>query len=142
MNTSEKIAIAAIISQAVFSSLQLLQNRGNKTNKPQAVINPPSQKLTATSTVPRSRPYWLKRRTAALIVNIIASCFLLKALTSTAPLARLDMVMIAFSAAVMAVCFVSPWIDGAYQYLELQQESATVIDSASLSRKRSRETKP
>ena len=120
MTFSDYIAIAGIILASVFSSLQIfLQLRSNRDNA-QANIKPKTQQTQTVNIQSSSRRFWFWRQIAIFIVNWLATFVLVNELWNNTEVVvtRRSVLIITLSIAVMAVCFILPFIIGVYQYIE------------------------
>ena len=116
MTFSDYIAIAGIILASVFSSLQIfLQLRSNRAN-----IKPETKRTQTVNIQSSNRGFWLWRRIAIFIVNWLATFVLVNELwnNTEAIVTRRSVLIITFSVAVIAICFILPFIISVYQYIE------------------------
>lgn len=116
MTFSDYIAIAGIILASVFSSLQIfLQLRSNRAN-----IKPENKRTQTVNIQSSNRSFWLWRRIAIFIVNWLATFVLVNELwnNTEAIVTRRSVLIITFSVAVIAICFILPFIISVYQYIE------------------------
>jgi cobalamin synthase len=116
MTFSDYIAIAGIILASVFSSLQIfLQLRSNRAN-----IKPKNKRTQTVNIQSSNRSFWLWRRIAIFIVNWLATFVLVNELwnNTEAIVTRRSVLIITFSVAVIAICFILPFIISVYQYIE------------------------